>query len=310
MTHAPRSALLTAALNATAHGWPVFPLRPGDKRPAGHAEAHCPGTDRCTTGHRRPEERATLDPQLIHAAWGTAAYNVGIATGPAGLVVVDLDLPKPDDTIPQEWAGLGCQDGLDVFAAVCERAGQTMPTETYTVRTRSGGRQLYFTAPADKTLRSSSGLLGWKVDTRAWGGYVVAAGSTVGGRAYEVVHDTAPAPLPAWLVDLLVVRPAPAPMPLSTLRARMRNADAYATAGLRGELEKVAGAEAAGHSRNRTLYFAAYAMARFVSGGDLTEAEVTGELTSAGLAVGLGAGECVTAIRSGLARGAVGRRAA
>ncbi|MGP3638699.1 (2Fe-2S)-binding protein, partial [Streptomyces sp. 24-1644] len=38
-------------------------------------------------------------------------------------------------------------------------------------------------------------------------------------------------------------KPAPAPMPLSELSARMRNATAYSTAALRGELEKVLAAE-------------------------------------------------------------------
>lgn len=308
MPHTAHTTLLNAALSAAARGWPVFPLRPGDKRPAGHAEALCPRIGRCTDGHRKPEDRATLDLTLIRTAWTTADYNVGVATGPAGLLVVDLDLPKPDNNVPQEWADLGCRDGLDVFAAVCEKAGQTMPTETYTVRTRSGGRQLYFTAPEDKTLRSSSGLLGWKVDTRAWGGYVVAAGSTVHPGRYEVIHDAPPIPLPAWLGDLLDVPPAPAPMPLSELRARMVHANAYATAALRGELEKVHAAAEGG--RNRAVYFAAYALARLVHNGDLTEAEVTNELTAAGQNIGLPAGECRTAIRSGLTRGTTTRRAA
>ncbi|SCE04106.1 Bifunctional DNA primase/polymerase, N-terminal [Streptomyces sp. Termitarium-T10T-6] len=115
-------ALLGAALASAERDWPVFPLRPGDKRPAGHPERTCPGTGRCADGHRTPEQRATLDADSIRACWESAPYNVGIATGPAGLVVVDLDLPKDaDDTAPSEWAGMA--DGLDVFAALCERAG-------------------------------------------------------------------------------------------------------------------------------------------------------------------------------------------
>lgn len=91
------SNLLNAALAAAGRGWPVFPLRPGDKRPAGHPERNCPRTGRCTDGHRTPEQRATLAPEQITACWQTAPYNVGIATGPAGLLVVDLDIPKEDD---------------------------------------------------------------------------------------------------------------------------------------------------------------------------------------------------------------------
>lgn len=300
MTHDRKATLLSAAIAAAERGWPVFPLRPGDKRPAGHPERTCPGTGRCSDGHRTPEQRATLDSASIRACWESAPYNVGIATGPANLVVVDLDIPKDaTDTAPSEWAGMA--DGLDVFAALCERAGERMPTETYTVRTRRGGQHLYFTAPEGKTLRSTGGTLGWKVDTRAWGGYVVAAGSTVGGASYEIIYDASPAPLPAWLGDLLTVQPAPAPMPLSELSARMRNATSYSTAALRGELEKVQSARVGG--RNRAVYFAAFALSRLIRAGDLTEADVTGELMGAGQSVGLPAGECRTAIRSGLVRG-------
>ncbi|MFI1353607.1 bifunctional DNA primase/polymerase [Streptomyces sp. NPDC020898] len=300
MTPTLAPALLRAALAAAERGWPVFPLRSGDKRPAGHPERNCPRTGRCTDGHRTPEQRATLDAENISVCWQAAPYNVGIATGPANLVVVDLDIPKDDtDIAPPEWAGMA--DGLDVFAALCERAGERLPTETYTVRTRRGGQHLYFTAPAEKRLRSTADALGWKVDTRAWGGYVVAAGSVVGGAPYEIIHDAPPAPLPAWLGDLLTPQPAPAPMPLAELSARMRNATAYSTAALRGELEKVLSAREGG--RNRAVYFAAYALARMIRNGDITEAAVSGELMSAGQSIGLPAGECRTAIRSGLTRG-------
>ncbi|MEU5985044.1 bifunctional DNA primase/polymerase [Streptomyces sp. NPDC047434] len=292
--------LLDAALSAADRGWPVFPLRPGDKRPAGHAEARCPGTGRCSAGHRTPEQRATTDADTIAAAWAAAPYNIGIATGPAGLLVVDLDVPKDiTDTAPPEWEGVA--DGLDVFAALCEKAGERLPTETYTVRTRRGGQHLYFTVPEGKTLRSGAGVLGWKVDTRAWGGYVVAAGSEVQGRSYEVIHDAPPISLPAWLSDLLTTSPAPAPMAIETLAARMRHASAYTAAAVRGELEKVLAAREGG--RNRALYFAAYALARFIRLGDLTEGEAEAELASAGLAVGLQAGECRAAIQSGFRRG-------
>ncbi|NUK08663.1 bifunctional DNA primase/polymerase [Streptomyces lunaelactis] len=295
--------LLNAALTAAERGWPVFPLRPGDKRPAGHAEARCPGTGRCAEGHRTPEQRATRDTATITAAWSAAPYNVGLATGPAGLLVVDLDLPKDDaDTAPEVWAGMA--DGLDVFATLCDQAGERLPTETYTVRTRSGGQQLYFTAPEGKTLRSGAGVLGWKVDTRAWGGYVVAAGSIVGGRPYAVIHNAPPLPLPAWLSDLLTPQPLPAPMPITSLATHMRKTSAYLATAVEGELEKVQSAREGG--RNGALYAAAYALARFIRLGDLTETAVDTDLTAAGLSVGLSPTECRTAIRSGLRRGGAG----
>ncbi|MFI5943668.1 bifunctional DNA primase/polymerase [Streptomyces uncialis] len=296
MAPAPRPALLSAALDAAERGWPVFPLRPGDKRPTGHPERDCPHTGRCAAGHRTPEQRATTDPATLRNAWQTAPFNIGIATGPGRLVVVDLDLPKDArDSPPPEWAGF--PDGLDVFAAVCERAGQRMPTETYTVRTRRGGLHLYFSAPEGEELRGSAGRVGWKVDTRAWGGYVVGAGSSVRGRRYEVVHDAPPLPLPTWLCDLLAPPPAPDRVPAP--RVRIGNGDRYTTAALNAELAKVAAA--ATGTQNVTLYNAAYALGRFVAAGTLTEQEVTDRLTDAA-PTGLAPTRIATSIRDGIRR--------
>ncbi|MFJ9850140.1 bifunctional DNA primase/polymerase, partial [Streptomyces sp. NPDC101150] len=264
MTQPVPMQLLDAALNAAGRDWPVFPLRPGDKRPAGHAEERCPGTGRCADGHRTPEQRATTDPAAIERCWQSGRYNIGIATGPAGLVVVDLDLPKDaDDVPPPEWAGM--PDGLDVFGVLCERAGEPMPTETFTVRTGRGGLHLYFTAPEGKRLRGSAGRLGWKVDTRAWGGYVVAAGSSVHRRPYEVIHDAPPSPLPTWLSDLLTPPPAPKPVSATALRSRIKRADRYADAALAGEVAKVNDAQTG--AQNTTLYNAAYALGRLIAAG-------------------------------------------
>ncbi|MET9723040.1 bifunctional DNA primase/polymerase [Streptomyces zaomyceticus] len=290
---------LDAALRAAARGWHVFPLRPGDKRPAGHAEEHCPSTGRCSAGHRTPEERATTDHTQIQAAWTHKPYNVGLATGPAGLVVIDLDLPKPTDkAAPTEWEGF--RDGIEVFAAVCERAGHPVPTDTYTVRTGRGGLHLYFTAPEGKRLRGSAGRVGWKVDTRAWGGYVVAPGSVVHRRPYEVVNAVDPTPLPTWLCDLLTPPPAPAPLSVSAVRARIGRTDRYAAAAMNGELAKLAAAPDGEH--NLTLYRAAYALGRLIAAGSLLEQEVTDRLTEAALAKGLTASRTASSIRDGIRR--------
>ena len=57
--------------------------------------------------------------------------------------------------------------------------------------------------------------LGWLIDTRGHGGYVVAPGSVVdlpggGTGQYEAVYDRPPAPLPDWITALLT---APAANP-------------------------------------------------------------------------------------------------
>ncbi|MFD0468187.1 bifunctional DNA primase/polymerase [Nonomuraea thailandensis] len=163
-----------------------LPLAVGDKAPP--------------RGFTNWETRATRDPGRIRAWWQRAPYNAGIATGPAGLVVIDLDRPKPGQRSPREWNLPGICDGADVFALLCQRAGIPIEWETLQVRTRRGGLHLYYTAPPGTRLPSTNGSLGWLIDTRAWGGYVVAPGSTVtlpdGTGRYTVQHATRPAPLP------------------------------------------------------------------------------------------------------------------
>ncbi|MFI6558153.1 bifunctional DNA primase/polymerase [Streptomyces griseus] len=279
--------LLATALDAAERGWHVFPLRPRDKRPALHGEAACPGTGDCAGGHRKWEQRATIDPDRIRKAWSAGAFNIGIATGPSGLVVVDLDPVKAKD--PK-----GTPDGVTSLQALCERAGQTVPA-TYRTRTASGGHHLYFTAPPGVRLGNSAGRLGKHIDTRAHGGYVVAAGSTLPNGTYDVVDPTDPVPLPEWLYALLTPRQpswalAAAPMPVRASR--------YAAAALRAETAAVAGAGEG--VRNWTLVRAARALGRFIPSGDLARSEVEQALNSAGLAAGLRENECRAAVASAL----------
>ncbi|MGW2821815.1 bifunctional DNA primase/polymerase [Streptomyces sp. NPDC001443] len=262
-----RLNLLASALKAARQDWHVIPLRPGDKRPAGHAERYCPGTGRCTNGHKTPEDRATTNRDLLLAAWAQKPYNVGIATGPSGLLVVDLDTLKPQE--PK-----GTPDGAANFAALCERAGQTVP-DTYRVRTARGGEHLYFTQPADARLHSTAGRLAKKIDTRGWGGYVVAAGSTTPDGAYAVLDDRPPAVLPAWLHDAL----KPPQRPEYAMAAFMKNRRGYAAAALRGEVDNVT--RAADGARNATLLRAARALGRLIASGELDRGEVEEALSRA-----------------------------
>ncbi|WP_030273453.1 bifunctional DNA primase/polymerase [Streptomyces sp. NRRL B-24484] len=298
-----RPDLLAAALASAQRGWPVFPLRPDDKRPALHHATRCPRTGPCTAGHASWEQRATVDPDAIRRAWEHGPYNVGLATGPARLVVVDLDVPKhPGDTPPPRWAELGVTDGADVLAALCEQHHQPYPADTRTVRTCSGGTHLYFTAPPGLVLRNTRGEqgngLGWKVDTRAAGGYVVAPGSLVEGRPYTVEHDAEPAPLPTWLAALLTP-PPPRPLwrPVNPSAGR-GSGHGYVAAALLNETANVA---AAGEgARNWTLTRAARALGRFVADGRLTRAEVEDALKGAGEACGLPARDVTATITNAL----------
>ncbi|MCC5032294.1 bifunctional DNA primase/polymerase [Streptomyces sp. WAC 00631] len=287
MTQDTRSALLRAALDAAERGWPVLPLRPGGKRPAGHGEDHCPRTGRCAAGHRTPEQRATTCPDTIRAAWALRPWNVAIATGPAGLLVVDLDTLKPKDE-----KGTPC--GATSFQALCERAGQAVPV-TYRVRTPNGGEHLYFTAPDGARLKSSAGRLAKKIDIRAWGGYVVAPGSTTTAGAYEVADSAPVAPLPGWLAGLLTERPAPTGAPVIAVPR-----DASRVAGVALERECAAVAATGEGGRNSTLYRAALKVGRFVAWGDLPRHVVEEAFQAAGESTGLPPAECRTTIRSAL----------
>ncbi|MEV5553828.1 bifunctional DNA primase/polymerase, partial [Nonomuraea wenchangensis] len=231
------------ALAAAARGWHVFPLAPNGKTPP--------------RGFTAWQDRTTTDPATIRRIW-QHPYNLGIATGPSRLVVIDLDMPKPGEQPPPEWNRPGIHDGADVFAALCEQAGQPLPLETFQVRTRRGGLHLYFTAPEGATLTNTRGSLGWLIDTRAHGGYVVGPGSRItdehGSGTYAVLHPITPAPLPAWLAEQLRPAPLPPQKPVTVPLASDRRGS-YIRAAVLGELNRVTSSPPHGH--NNALYLAA-----------------------------------------------------
>ncbi|MFI1095135.1 bifunctional DNA primase/polymerase [Streptomyces sp. NPDC020917] len=286
MPHPPPT-LLAAALDAAQRGWPVFPLRPGGKPPALHGETRCPRTGDCIGGHRKFEERATTDPDRIERCWRTGAYNIGIATGPAALVVIDLDKPK-------DKGSSGTPDGVTTFLALCERAGQVVPV-TRTVRTASGGMHLYFTAPAGVRLGNTAGKLGPLIDTRAWGGYVVAPGSKTPGGPYAVADDAPVTNLPEWLQSLLEPPQGPAAGPILPTPAR---ATACARTAFERELATVAAATEGG--REKALFEAARKMGRFVAWGDLDRTEVEQAFQGAAESTGLPSYQCRSTLSSAL----------
>ncbi|CAM5531097.1 bifunctional DNA primase/polymerase [Streptomyces canus] len=287
MTHDAHSALLRAALDAAERGWHVFPLRPGTKRPVLHGEQACTGTGECASGHRKWEQRATTDPDRIRAAWSSAPFNVGIATGPSGLVVVDLDVPK-------DKGSSDAPSGAATFGALCERAGHPVP-DTYRTRTASGGGHLYFTAPDSIRLANTAGTIGELVDTRAWGGYVVAAGSRTPAGTYEALCGSVAAPLPSWLQSILEPAPRASQAPSLAVAGQSRR---YAEVALTAEMRNVATAQLG--SREAALFRAARALGRFVAWGDLPRHVVEQALQEAGEAAGLTVAECRSTLRSAL----------
>jgi hypothetical protein len=286
-----RARLLDAALNAAGRGWHVHPLRPGGKAPTLHGNDACPRAGVCADGHVKWERRATTDPDRIRTAWTTGPYNVGIAPGPSRLLVVDLDVPKQEE----HMSSTDAPGGAASFSALCERAGASWPT-TYTVRTPSGGMHLYFEVPPGIELHNSARTLAPYVDTRAWGGNVVAAGSITPQGAYEAVDRGPVAELPTWLL-LELQRPVAAPVTVAPLIIPGEG-PRRATVALERETAAVRGTGEGG--RNNRLLEGARALGRFVAWGEIARDVVEEAFQAAGEAAGLSPGECRATIRSAL----------
>lgn len=285
---ATRTSLRAWALRFAARGWYVFPIAPRAKKP--------PVIDRWET-------RASTDPDQIHHWWRYTPHTIGIATGPSGLVVVDLDTTRHAELIPDPWAGRGIATGVGVLRALAHQRGQAI-TPTYAVSTPSGGWHLYYTAPPGAELRNTCGVLGYKIDTRAHGGYVIAPGSPVPPGGYELFDNRDPAPLPTWLHHALTPSPTTGH---SAPPVAAANPDAYTLAALHGETQRVRSAPPGRH--NATLCRAAYALGQLVGAGLLDAATARAQLTTAAAALitgdcGCTPTEVARVIQAGLAAGA------
>ena len=237
MTTDPQlGSLLAAARAAAARGWPVFPVQPYGKRPAVRDWPH----------------RATRDPDQLAVWWSRRPFNVGIACGPAGLLVVDLD-PGAALRLPATFT-VSTPRGQHFYFAV--------PVVPVDVANGSGEE---YRRRVRRSGRTTAGTLGRRVDTRAAGGYVVAAGSVrlVAGRrvAYRVTSppEVFPAPTPEWLLLALVPpRPQRAGEP-------MARPGAYARAAVAREVTGVRDAEPG--TRNSRLFGAAVRLGQPPLGG-------------------------------------------
>lgn len=261
-----------AAVAAASRGWAVFPLEPGKKE---------------ATLKDWPN-RACADPERVARYWPSDRHNVGIACGPSRLVVLDLDA---HGELPEDWRLPGVNDGKDVFAQICEWAGMDWPA-THTVATPRAGWHLYFVVPADSVIRNSVSVIGPQVDVRAAGGYVVGAGSTVGGKPYEALYDDDPAPLPEWIARIIEPRP------------ELCNAITQFTPSgepgkrLEGLLRTVSGAKAG--TRNDTLFWAASRAAEMTAAGHADVRDTARQLLDAAVSVGLSEQESMRTITSAM----------
>jgi hypothetical protein len=299
-TGAPHDRL-GAAIALAERGFAVFPLRPGSKVPAVREDW---------------EGVAVADPDRLRELGWPPQANIGIACGPSGLFVLDLDVPKQqpgttradaaEDGSPA--ADRGPRDGAQALRELA--AGRPIP-RTFTVATPSGGTHLYFLAAKGMPLRNTVARLGPLIDTRARGGYVVAPGSEIGGTPYKVVVDAPVAPVPRWIVRELAARARAAAASLPSLalnradvagaRVPEAAAAAYGAAALRNEVDRMRNARVG--TRNDTLNRAAYALGRLIGAGLLDRDLAASELFHAARQAGLPARECASTLASGLGAG-------
>lgn len=171
---------MEAAIALAKRGFHVFPLKINEKTPL----------------FNDWQTEATKDPDKIKSWWYSKAekkeipYNIGIYTGGyncnQALVVVDVD-DKEGKT--------GSETLLDL-----ELNGyEFLPS--FSQRTVSGGQHIIY--KYEHALRQGTDKLGVGLDIRSLGGYIVAPGSVVGGKTYEISQDMDIEDCPEWIVKRL-----------------------------------------------------------------------------------------------------------
>ncbi|MET0696870.1 MAG: bifunctional DNA primase/polymerase [Acidimicrobiia bacterium] len=277
--------MINAVLRYVDVGWSVFPLHWLEDS----GRCSCRADD-CGSPGKHPRtphgvDDATTSKLKVNAWWRQwPTANIGIACGPSCLVVIDVDLHKPE--------------ALDSFRRLLAGGYRLPPTIAQI--TGSGGCHYLYKAP-EWDLRNSSGrLVGVPfplpgIDLRARGGYVLVAPSRTTGR-YEKVRSRvkAPAPCPSWLR----VEDTPAAPNKVVTPARSGRYGQVA-------LERIAG-ELAGTpegQRNTALNTAAYQVGKLAARGELDRDSALNQLERTAHQLGLGPKETATTIVSGYRAG-------
>ena len=290
MTSRADPALLRSALAAAMRGWHVFPCAADGKRPALRGNW---------------QDLATTSPGQVRDWWTRAPYNIGIACGPSGLVVIDLDMPHDvtkTTTRPPTVRCSRCPARTSCPGLPGSTGSGTQGTRTSWTR-RLAGATCTFSVAGDARVRNSAGAVGPHIDVRADGGYVVGAGSRIGGRAYTARGRRGPAPLPSWLAQLVRDSYEPPAVPAPRLPVTdSAQGRAYAMAALRAETERVASARPG--TRNVTLNRAAFSLGQLVAAGLIPPLPVITSLIDAARYAGLPQDEAIRTVRSGMEAGA------
>jgi hypothetical protein len=229
---------------------------------------------------------------------------VGIAAGPSGLLIVDLDahhneVPEADRilpgvSLPADLDPSTVHNGVDVLALLCEVRDEPLLVAhppTLTVRTPSGGMHLYYRVTDGFAWKpNTNGALGWQVDVRAAHSYGVAPGVTVDAGTYTALGDCrAIAPLPGWLgAELdrvgLYRRPQPVHAPRPHTAPKLGDGRRYVEKAVESELDAVATCRA---GRSDQLTRSAYSIGQLVGAGLVAMHDAHQALTDAAAAAGI-----------------------
>lgn len=157
---------LETALYLARQGFKLFPLKPNDKIPA----------------IKNFSALATKDEKQLKEWFGsTRDFNIGISTD--DLLVVDVDVKNPE------------KNGLETIEKL-KSEGKILPA-TKQQLTTTNGRHMIYRTPAP--IRNSVSKLGAGLDVRGRGGFIVGAGSVIGGRRYKIDKNEI-VDAPEWLI--------------------------------------------------------------------------------------------------------------
>ena len=336
------------ALDLAALGWHILPLSPVSKGPLGNCgachprhgiTAHLAGACPCLPagGWCHGVRAAITDPSTITAWWCREPRAVpGVAAGPSGLVLVDIDAhgdpPPPNlatgllpgidlaaEPLPAEaWEDPArLRDGRDSLALLARLRGGPRPWPTgaeyqpVTVATPSGGAHLWYRAPAERlrqALADPQGRYGlaWQVDLKAGWSYGVAPGAVTTAGPYQMRggQPARPGRMPAWLARE-VIRASTATPQRPATPSLLSQPDGPGPAAYlvtvigRGTAQLAAMTD----GRKRALSALAYHAGGLLHWSGLSREDVVSQLITAGTASGLEPGTTARIVNRAITNG-------
>jgi hypothetical protein len=263
----------------------------------------------------------------------------GVAAGPSGLVLVDIDahraplpprlatglLPGIDlatEPIPaDQWDDPArFRDGRDTLTLLARLRGGPQPwppgpeRQPVTVDTPSGGVHLWYQAPVDglrQALSDPQGRYGlaWQIDIKAGWSYGIAPGVVTATGTYQLRAGAPARPgrMPAWLArEVIRATTAPPPRPAGSPPPSQLGGPGPAAYLATVISRSAAQLAAMTDGRKRALSALAYHVGGLLAWSGQDREHITSQLTDVGTAAGLAPGASARivnrAITNGIAR--------